>query len=87
MNDFTKEELEDLYIAMRIIDNLSYDLPSDKDPYVLKEKIQSMIDNYCEHDWRKGVHLFNDVYCTKCKLHFEVNNDGERSDSSNVNNR
>lgn len=65
MNDFTKEELMALSIY-----TLSIAGESD-----LQKKIQSMIDNYCEHDWSKGVHLFNDVYCTKCKLHFEVNNE------------
>lgn len=63
MNDFTVEKL------CNLIDELEGTIYTE-----LRKKIQRMIDVYCEHDWRKGVHLFNDVYCTKCKLHFEVNN-------------
>lgn len=73
MNDFTKEELEALTIAIHHLRMLKIQR---EEFYIgLQEKLQSMIDNYCEHDWHKGVHLFNDVYCTKCKLHFEVNNE------------
>ena len=66
MNDFTKEELEDIYDA--IMDTSIAMLQH------LPNKIQSMLDNYCEHEWRRGVHLFNDIYCTKCSKHFPVTN-------------
>ena len=54
MNDFTKEELEDLESIVRhvccwpdeILKNLGF-------------KLQSLIDNYCEHEWING-------YCEKC---------------------
>lgn len=76
MNDFTKEELElmadSLYFNERE-HHLENDIPEKSQKLI--DKLQSMIENYCEHDWRKGVHLFNDVYCTKCKLHFKVNNE------------
>lgn len=55
MNDFTKEELEDLYYAIRYFwkNRSRLDLPSDDEDfsnaYDLKEKIQSLIDNYCEN--------------------------------------
>lgn len=49
MNDFTKEELQILLLEMNISINRHKGLlkvaPSYKD---LKDKIQSMIDNYCE---------------------------------------
>ena len=54
MNDFTKEELEDLYYAIRHFwkNRCSHDLPSDEGDishsYELMQKIQSMIDNYHE---------------------------------------
>ncbi len=49
MNDFTKEELEELNVALRVLDNsciLSFP--------VVHKKIQSMIDNFpkCDHRTR-----------------------------------
>lgn len=74
MNHFTREELQIINLDMTTYVNIMSMLKESPIHKELRDKIQSMIDNYCEHDWRKGVHLFNDVYCTKCKLHFEVNN-------------
>ena len=69
MNDFTKEELKQiLYCVARTTLNHDLDLKG------LNIKIQRMFDYYCEHEWRKGVHLFNDIYCTKCDKHFDVSN-------------
>jgi hypothetical protein len=76
MNDFTKAELSVLHLSvvrdMRQFDHILKASPS---MIALRDKLENMMDNYCEHDWRKGVHLFNDIYCTKCKKHFEVNNE------------
>ena len=58
MNDFTKEELELLW-------EHSPCLPGELRPFL--DKVRHMIDNYCEHHWKKGQHLFTDIYCTKCK--------------------
>ncbi len=62
MNDFTKEELMELWENCDVerlqcgIDNYS----------VLMNKLQSMIDNYCEHDSSGGeVEDFVDT-CSKC---------------------
>ena len=71
MNDFTKDDLIKLHIALQWVEIAT----PDKVDKQLMKRIACMIDNYCEHDWRKGVHLFNDIYCTKCKQHFEVNNE------------
>lgn len=65
MNDLTKEELG--IIACNLCVN-----PKTKD---ILRKLESMINNYCDHEWRKGVHLFNDIYCIKCSKNFEVIND------------
>jgi hypothetical protein len=57
MNDFTKEELEE--IKYFIFGN-----PKSNNDLCLK--IQSMIDNYCEHDW---VHSYREKeyeLCSKC---------------------
>lgn len=49
MNDFTKEELEYLrYCVDTDIDIQNYHINSK--PNMIASKIQSMIDNYCEHD-------------------------------------
>jgi len=46
MNDFTKEELEYIFYCVDIVT----DKNDEHDVYgVLEEKIQSMIDNYCEN--------------------------------------
>ena len=69
MNDFTKEELK---IIFKCMDQL-YDLCEAE----LLDKIQSLIDNYCEHknrepgyDEENGHH----VYCTNCYKVYDVEN-------------
>jgi len=47
MNDFTKEELIDLIYACNVAD--SHDM---ENRYVVINKLQSMIDNYCKHEIR-----------------------------------
>lgn len=50
MNDFTKEELQDIREGIcNLISVGSADSQWNKDIHNLKDKIQSMIDNYCEH--------------------------------------
>jgi hypothetical protein len=46
MNDFTKEELE---ILMYGLGNIN-----DKPCMELENKLQSMIDNYCAHEWQNS---------------------------------
>ena len=50
-NDFTKEELNDMRLLV---------LEAGWGTRDLSYKIQSMIDNYCEHEWVNGT------YCEKC---------------------
>ena len=68
MNDFTKEELTILFLELRIaIRNWGHteDL---KDYPKLKDKIQSMIDNYCDHENAKSIHPGDTVLiCPKCE--------------------
>jgi hypothetical protein len=62
MNDFTKEELDEIFW---IIEDCTMDYIG-KENNVLIYKIQSMIDNYCEHDW---VHSYREKeyeLCSKC---------------------
>lgn len=49
MNEFTKEEL---FMLLEETEGGIY--------VELRKKIQSMIDNYCEHEW------INATYCEKC---------------------
>lgn len=46
MNDFTKEELN--WLRWEIEEGLKYE--TDNMPFKLRDKIQSMIDDYCEHN-------------------------------------
>ena len=62
MNKFTKEELINIYNAA------CYELHHGCPPIELehvKDKIQSMIDNYCEHDPHGDFHECVDR-CRKC---------------------
>ncbi len=62
MNDFTKEELQ------RILEGVTWWLDGDSALYCeqLINKIQYMIDNYCEYAWGE----FDNHYCIKCKREF-----------------
>ena len=58
MNDFTKEELQDIYDAVMDTSLAMFEnLPS---------KIDSLIDNYCEHEWINGPYGFD--ACEKCRI-------------------
>lgn len=64
MNNFTKEELEDLhYYTKRYHEFNEFFQPTE-----FLNKIQSMVDNYCQHEWdiyRKG-NIIQGIYCEKC---------------------
>jgi hypothetical protein len=47
MNDFTKEELMNILYALEHLYEPPFDLPK---MYLLRNKVESMIDNYCEHE-------------------------------------
>lgn len=64
MNDFTKEELEQL---ISDINNIRIYTDIDNWDDELHTKIQFMIENYCEHDTCGGeIEEFIDI-CAKCK--------------------
>lgn len=64
MNDFTKEELKEMLL---VFNELFAESSQPESTHKLKIKIESMIENYCEHEWKSGEHLFTDIYCIKCK--------------------
>lgn len=67
MNEFTKEELEclenaiQLQLAEKAMSQINYDRR-----VALRQKLQSMIDNYCEHEWRCWDDQHNTRECIKC---------------------
>ena len=75
ISDFSLEELQVMHLDMLSYINRTTILKESPSHKALREKLEKMIDEYCEHNWRKGVHLFNDIYCTKCDKHFPVSNE------------
>ncbi len=70
MNDFTKEELKRLLLRSYLL--VGY--PENQNKYELEliNKIQSMIDNYCEHDRCSPTEMLNIPYhCLDCGKKFE----------------
>ncbi len=71
MNDFTKEELE---LIFECVDADFYKTNWSRNMYeVLINKIQCMIDNYCEHDWENICCQceMDNIYCHKCQRTFK----------------
>lgn len=64
MNDFTKEELEQIACCVYAV--CSSSMISEMNHGELYEKIQRMIDNYCEHIWSDGGG--NYICCIKCHV-------------------
>ena len=63
MNDFTRDELQYLLEMVDSIKIVNRSVNDDE----LQEKLQSMIDNYCEHNfigYAEGQATF--PYCNKC---------------------
>lgn len=59
MNDFTKLELEILKRAMNF-------WVGENAGKVIKGKLQSMIDKYCEHEWKLCEDYHKPDECIKC---------------------
>lgn len=57
MSDFTKEELEEVLMWSNHLAGCS---PS------LVNKLRSMIENYCEHEWQESIHDSDINICIKC---------------------
>lgn len=62
MNDFTKEELIELIDSFDWIEGET----SWEWKHELRHKIQSMIDNYCEHDCKATIWQCQVTACSKC---------------------
>jgi hypothetical protein len=64
MNDFTKDELEIIHEDLCYKDMECFYLPKGHDELI--KKIQSMIDNYCEHDEGFTQDSMMVSICNKC---------------------
>ncbi len=59
MNNFTKEELN--YIRYCVIEDIEIEEHDpDSNANALLDKLDSMLENYCQHEW------VNATYCEKC---------------------
>lgn len=68
MNDFTKEELEKLRDGLSVWLELSRAYEKLISLNELMDKIQSMIDNYCEHEDATSIHPGDTVaICNTCQ--------------------
>ncbi|HCJ1045989.1 TPA: hypothetical protein NQN30_000378 [Legionella pneumophila] len=66
MNDFTKDELGIILLEMNISINRNGGILKIADSYIdLRDKVESMIDNYCEHEPEGDWHVCVDK-CKKC---------------------
>lgn len=63
MNDFTKDELMELKYWLEHAD----DSVDAIDHYNLMNKLQSMINNYCEHESGYIDYDYNPIRCNACK--------------------
>lgn len=70
MNDFTKDELGIILLEMNIsIHRVKKEGILKISPIYLelRDKVEAMIDNYCEHEYRlSGADA---IYCHKCEKH------------------
>jgi hypothetical protein len=70
MNDFTKEELIDINVILCVW-IAKFNHPHDKETFKIQEKIQSMIENYCDHELIcKLTTTESKIICSKCKREF-----------------
>lgn len=68
MNELTKEELSIILLwGIDRAQNIGQEEFKTENHDVVYKKVQSMIDNYCEHEWRQSPRL-NWLYdCIKCR--------------------
>ena len=65
MNEFTKEELQYIWSACNELSHSEGCHPSVQE-IIFLNKIQSMIDNYCEHDCKATIWQCQVTSCSKC---------------------
>lgn len=73
MNDFTKDELNIILLEMNIVIQRTTKegvLSISPIYFKLRDKVHSMIENYCEHKWYSGGNR-PWLHCIKCKSNFD----------------
>lgn len=68
MNDFTKDELLIIHLDMCTYVAQNKILNESPIHRKLREKIESMIDNYCEHSHRQYYERVNVYECENCQM-------------------
>lgn len=64
MNDFTKDELIEILL---VFNESIVSSTQPESTHVLRDKIQLMVDKYCEHSWAFYISPHgNAVRCNKC---------------------
>ncbi len=66
MNDFTKDELQIIHLDMTVYVNRTPMLKESPIHKELRDKIQSLIENYCEHEFHPVIGSFQIDSCHKC---------------------
>jgi hypothetical protein len=69
MNDFTKSELAIIHLAvMRDMNQFAHILKTSPSMIELRDKLEAMLENYCEHDWQNTCCQcsMNSIHCYKC---------------------
>lgn len=72
MNDLTEEELRIILLEMDIVikrTNKQGLLQISPIYFELRDKISSMIENYCEHSWSDAA--TDQFYCIYCQKHID----------------
>ena len=67
MNEFTKKELENLSVMLQRVQKYCYSYEFDI-ICSLSEKLQSLIDNYCEHDYSESLVKFDEGWFRACNI-------------------
>lgn len=69
MNEFTKEELQIIALDMNTYIRRTPMLRESPSHKALRDKVESMIDNYCQHEWENICCqcTLDKIYCHKCE--------------------
>ena len=68
MNDFTKEELQNIY---RLLDYVCELYRENDATFELRDKVRGMVEKYCDHEWRCWDDQYNTRECMKCGVRQE----------------
>lgn len=66
MNDFTKDELQIIHLDMCTYVQQNKILKESPSHKALRDKVEAMIDKYCEHDCKDTIFIRTVTACSKC---------------------